>query len=315
MKDLAVNKGLNTLQPLRFKGNEWCEGASLECGMKNEDLKHCEQTVNRARQLFYPISSQCTERCHSAITVTKYIYTYYFAAWGSGKKMKALCWFKSLLIIHLEALVQALNAGLMMIQFVLTAPLIADLVSFPNTVGEWQDETFFFLIRASVQCVPSLQISLGSLIWSRSYTVYFLASVSGACVFQMCELEVATSLVKAMTNGAVRWSAGRVGDTHCIVAWGANMPSMPTDSTDPGLWCPSSPVQREAHGLGPTCGFARVCMRVHVWICWTSWEFDMQVWKLGVRFMCDKLPTCGIIGATLLLLLSSAEETHSSNNF
>lgn len=75
---------------------------------------------------------------------------------------------------------------------------------------------------------------MGSLIWSCSYTVYFLASVSGACVFQMCELEVVTSLVKAMTNGAVRWSAGRVGDTHCIVAWGANMPSMPTDSTDPG---------------------------------------------------------------------------------
>lgn len=178
--------------------------------------------------------------------------------------MKALCWFKSLLIIHLEALVQALNSGLMMIQFILTASLIADLVSFPNTVCNWQDETFFFLIRAAVQCVRSPQISMGSLIWSRSYTVYFLASVSGACVFQMCELEVATSLVKAMTNGAVRWSAGRAGDTHCIVAWGANMPSMPTDSTDPGLWCPSPPTQREAHGLGPTCVLARACVSVCV---------------------------------------------------
>lgn len=239
--------------------------------------------LNGARQLFSFfffsfISSQCTKLCHSAITVTKYIHTYYFAAWGSGKKMKALCWFKSLSIIHLEFLVEVLNAGLMMIQFILTAPLIADLVSFPNTVGEWQDETFFFLIRSSVQCVPSLQISMGSLIWSRSYTVYFLASVSGACVFQMCELEVATSLVKAMTNGAVRWSAGRVGDTHCIVAWGANMPSMPTDSTESGLWCPSSPAQREAHGPGPTC--------VHVCACVNLLDFPW-VWRTGVKIRCE----------------------------
>lgn len=240
-------------------------------------------TLNGARQLFYSISSQCTKLCHSAITVTKYIYTHYFAALGSGKKMKALCWFKSLLIIHLEALVQALNSGLMIIQFILTAPLIADLVSFPNTVGEWQDETFFFLIRASVQCVPSPQISMGSLIWSRSYTVYFLASVSAACVFQMCELEVVTSLVKAMTNGAVRWSAGRVGDTHCIVAWGANMPSMPTDSTDPGLWSPSSSTQREAHRLGPTRVFARVC---YVCACVNLLDFPW-VWRAGVKIRCE----------------------------
>lgn len=25
---------------------------------------------------------------------------------------------------------------------------------------------------------------------------------------------------------------------------------------------------------------------------------ELQVWKLGVRFMCDELPTCGLIGAT-----------------
>lgn len=157
-----------------------------------------------------------------------------------------------------------------MIQFILTAPLIADLVSFPNTVGEWQDETFFFLIQASVQCVPSLQISMGSLIWSRSYTVCFLASVSGACVFQMCELEVATSLVKAMTNGAVRWSAGRVGDTHCIVAWGANMPSMPTDSTDPGLWCPPF---HGAEGSPRTRPHVCFCVRVCVCVCVCTCEF------------------------------------------
>lgn len=50
-------------------------------------------TLNWARQLFYPISSQCAKLCHSALAVTKYIYTYYFAALGSGKKKKALCCF------------------------------------------------------------------------------------------------------------------------------------------------------------------------------------------------------------------------------
>lgn len=119
-----------------------------------------------------------------------------------------------------------------------------------------------------------------SLIWSRSYTVYFLARVSCAFVFQMCELEVATSLVKAMTNGAVRWSVGRVGETHCVVAWGANMPSMPTDSTDPGLWCPPSPTPRESHRLGSTCVIACECARVNLL------DFPW-VWHAGVKIRCE----------------------------
>lgn len=39
VNDLAVNRGLNTLRSSSFKGSEWCDGAPLECGMKNEDLK------------------------------------------------------------------------------------------------------------------------------------------------------------------------------------------------------------------------------------------------------------------------------------
>lgn len=91
-------------------------------------------------------------------------------------------------------------------------------------------------------------------------------------VFQMCELEVAMSLVKAMTNGAVRWSAGRVGDTRCIVAWGANMPSMPTDSTDPGLWCPPFPgaegsPRPRSRPQPHVCLCVCMCLRVCACLC------------------------------------------------
>lgn len=52
---------------------------------------------------------------------------------------------------------------------------------------------------------------------------------------------------------------------------------------------------------GPTQ--QRVCVCGRCGCVWLSELLDfqhveLQVWKLGVRFMCDKLPTCGLIGAT-----------------
>lgn len=49
-------------------------------------------------------------------------------------------------------------------------------------------------------------------------------------------------------------------------------------------------------GPSPKCVWVSVCD-------WVSELLDfqhveLQVWKLGVRFMCDKLPTCGLMGAT-----------------
>lgn len=141
----------------------------------------------------------------------------------------------------------------------------------------------------------------------------FWHDLSSDFVFQMCELEVATSLVKAMTNGAARRSVGRGGRNTLYCSTGVHICRA----------CPPTPLILACNVFlprrwgKPMDSAPRACLHVsvRVWICWTSRKFDTQVWKLGVRFMCDKWPTRGIIQATRPLLLSSVEETHSSHNF
>lgn len=106
--------------------------------MKNEDLKmgitrDCKRSQATLLFYFQPVYKAMSSS-HYRNKIHRHILLCSFREWKENEG--ALCWFRSLLIIHLEALAQALNAGLMMIQFILTAPLIADLVSFPNTVGE-----------------------------------------------------------------------------------------------------------------------------------------------------------------------------------
>lgn len=68
-------------------------------------------------------------------------------------------------------------------------------------------------------------------------------STPNSFVFQMCELEVGMSLVKVMTNGGTRVKERESGvgwERQSKATWGANMPSMPADFTDPRLrgWKP-----------------------------------------------------------------------------
>lgn len=93
-------------------------------------------------------------------------------------------------------------------------------------------------------------------------------STSSSCVFQMCELEVGMSLVKVMTNGVGESEHGLGLERPSHATWGANMPSMPADFTDPQLQCPRPPpAPGESHG--PAQQHMCVCMcgrRGCVWV-------------------------------------------------
>ena len=131
-------------------------------------------------------------------------------------------------------------------------------------------------------------------------------NTSSFCVSLMCELDVGMSLVKVMTN-----RQGRV--EHRVGVGGTEQCSMGCKYAEHARWLYRSLLVMSSFSShtegnpqpGPT--LQRVCVCVCVCVrCGCVWlselldfqHVELQVWKLGVRFMCDKLPTCGLIGAT-----------------
>lgn len=68
--------------------------------------------------------------------------------------------------------------------------------------------------------------------------------------------------------------------------WGANMPGMPADFTDPGLWCPCTPpAPREIHGQAPLSG---VCVWQELRVCVSEWITRLPArWATGVKIRCE----------------------------
>lgn len=83
------------------------------------------------------------------------------------------------------------------------------------------------------------------------------------------------------------WERGR------NASWGANMPSMPISLIVPPLGCHSSPPtlknKKETAAKSLLSASASELL--------DRQNIKLQVWELGVRFMCDKLPAYGLIGA------------------
>lgn len=125
-------------------------------------------------------------------------------------------------------------------------------------------------------------------------------TTSSSGVFQMCELEVRMSLVKVMTNGEESVGMGFVHRKFCCIgckyaeharrlSWSWPVLSLLSSHTKGGNLRPE-PTQH--------CVCACVCVVVRCACLWLSELLDfqhigLQVRKLGVRFMCDKLPTYG----------------------
>lgn len=128
-------------------------------------------------------------------------------------------------------------------------------------------------------------------------------TTSSSGVFQMCKLEVRMSLVKVMTNGEE--CVGMVFFQRKFCCMGSKYAEHARwrSWSWPVLSLLSSRTEGGNLRLEPTQYCVCVCVWVRCACLWLSELLDfqhigLQVRKLGVRFMCDKLPTYGIIRAT-----------------